>query len=152
LITRSQISESEHDGRLVLLTQLMHLSSVHDWQTILKIYTEVVAKIERGLLTWASSFNETIAWAVSTIAINKAASQAAKQKSPVNKKSGYSSRPTFCKDFQTNSCSFTESKHWGMYKGERVQVEHVCATCLMKKKVVAQHSESSSECPNKTHQ
>ena len=149
LISRSFISEMEHDGRLVLLKHLMYLSKVHDWATILKLYTEVVSQIEQGLLTWSSHFDPTITWALSVYGAAKVAEKKAALKVTGGGKSSYKARPNFCKDYQNNTCSFTDSKHWGNVRGERVQVEHICATCLIKRRISVAHSESSLECPSK---
>ena len=151
LVTRSFISETEHDGRLQLLKQLMHLSRVYEWATILKLYTEVLSDIEIGLLTWASNFEPTLTWALNKYGPgpSKASGKTPAQKGSGGAKSSYKARPNFCKDFQSNSCSFSDEKHWGNVRGERVQVEHICASCLIKRKVTAPHSENSSDCPCK---
>jgi len=154
LISRALISDIERDGRTELMKQLMYYSSVYDWQTILKLYTEVVSKIEKGLLTWASQFDATIMSALARQGAVKSVVKPTLQKSSGQKagKQGYGkARPTYCKDFQGNSCPFTETKHWGMVNGERMQVEHICAACLMKRKEVVGHSESSSDCPCRRH-
>ena len=150
LISRMSISETEQVGRLRLLKQLMYMGRVYDWQTILRLYSEVVSQIEKGLLTWASQFDPTLIWAINSYGFTKSV-----VKNPTKvvnpKKSMYKARPTYCKDFQNGSCQSTELKHWGFVNGEKVQVEHICAVCLLKRKEVCQHSESSTECPFKGH-
>jgi hypothetical protein len=153
LLSSHRISPDEHEGRIRLLKQLMYLNKSYDCQAILKLYAEVVSKIERGLLIWGSSFEATITWALNNmipISMRQQQAPQGKNKAQYGKKSSnYKTRPTYCKDFQSNSCSSSEDKHWGMVNGERMLVEHVCAACLMKKKENAYHSESSSECPCK---
>ncbi|RLC09100.1 MAG: hypothetical protein DRI57_22765 [Deltaproteobacteria bacterium] len=153
LISRALISDTERDGRTELLKQLIYLYRVYDWQTILKLYTEVVSKIEKGLLTWSSQFNPTLTSALARQGAVKSVAKTTVTKSSGQKAGkGYGkARPTYCKDFQGNSCPFTEEKHWGMVNGERMQVEHICAACLMKRKEVVGHSESSSDCPCRRH-
>jgi hypothetical protein len=149
LITRHHISEAEHDGRLSLLKRVMSLSRVYDWSAILKLYAEVMSEIELGLLTWSSNFEPTLTWALNQYGQAKVHAKSQSAKGSGGGKSSYKARPNFCKDFQTNSCSFSDEKHWGFVKGERVQVEHICATCLFKRKTTAAHSENSLECPCK---
>ena len=149
LVTRQHISEAEHDGRLALLKRVMSLSRVYDWSAILKLYAEVVSEIEQGLLTWSSNFEPTLTWALNQHGPSKTHSKGPTVRGPGGGKSSNKARPNFCKDFQSNSCSFSDEKHWGFVKGERVQVEHICATCLFKRKTTAAHSESSLECPCK---
>ena len=150
LISRADNTDAEHDGRILLLKHLMYLSKLYEWQTILMIYAEVVARIESELLTWSGPFEPTISWAITTVGAIRLGQKPVQQKSSGNKKSGYKSRPAFCKEYQSNSCPFSDEKHWGMLKGERVQVEHICAACLMKKGVVAQHGDQSTDCPTKS--
>ena len=150
LISRADNTEAEHDGRILLLKHLMYLSKLYEWQTVLKIYAEVVARIESELLTWSGPFEPTISWAITTIGAVRLGSKPVQQKSSWNKKSGYKPRPAFCKEYQSNTCPFSDDKHWGMLKGERVQVEHICTACLMKKGVVAQHGDQSTDCPTKS--
>ena len=153
LITRSNVSETEHDGRLNLLKQLNYLSRVYDWQTILKVYTEVVSNIEKGLLSWSSMFETTINSSLQRQGSNRASSYSSKNaqaKFSGPKKSQYKAKPTYyCKDYQNSSCTFTDDKHWGYVSGEKVFVEHVCAACLMKRKETVRHGENSPECPCK---
>jgi len=133
----------------------MHLSRVYDWYVIKKLYTEVVSQIEQGLIIWGSRFETIIQWALAQNNSNATGSNNKQNaKTPVGKqqyakKAPYKARPTYCKDYQQNACSFSDDKHWGTVNGERMMVEHVCAACLMRRKETARHSEASSECPCK---
>jgi len=151
LIARYDITPGEHDGRIRLLRQLMYLSKVHEWSIILRLYSEVVSNIERGLLSWASRFDDTLTWAIARqVSSGRASGKPMGGKPTVQRRNqGGKSRPTYCKDYQSNACNFTEDKHWGTVNGERMLVEHICAACLMKRKDVSAHSESSSDCPCK---
>jgi len=154
LLSSHRISPDEHEGRIRLLRQLMSLSRVYEWAVIMKLYTEVVSQIEHGLIIWASSFETTIQWALanynSTVQAAKApVNKTETHRSQYAKKSSGKTRPTYCKEYQTNACTSPEDKHWGMVNGERRMVEHICAACLMRKKEVVHHSEMSSECPSK---
>jgi len=152
LISRLNIGDAEHDGRLSLMKQLLYLSRVYDFQTILKLYSEVVSNIEKGRLSWSSQFDQTIGVALQRGGNMRSTPKVAQQQKQTGSKKPYKSRPSFCKEYQSNSCPFADDKHWGFVKGEKLMVEHVCAACLMKKNVVAQHSESSAECPCKSSQ
>ena len=88
MISRGSISESEHDGRLSLLKQLLYLSKVYDWQTILKLYTEVVSKIKKCLLTYDSPFDVTITCALPRFGPGRSVSSA-------QKVSNFKTRPIF---------------------------------------------------------
>jgi len=114
-----------------------------------------VTQIEQGLIIWGSRFETILQWALaqnnSTVAGTSSRQNA---KTPANKqqyakKASYKARPTYCKEYQQNTCSFSDDKHWGTVNGERMMVEHVCAACLMRRKETARHSEMSSECPCK---
>jgi len=147
LISREFTPYEEKEGRIRLLKHLMYLSKVFEWSVILKFYTLVVSKIEMGDLWWTSDFEPSITCAIARQGTAKTASKMA-SKGPSSKRN-FKGRPTFCKEFQNNTCQFTEEKHWGMVNGERLQVEHICAACLFKKKEVSAHSESSPDCPCK---
>jgi len=151
LISRIYISSGEQEGRLRLLRQLMYLSRVYEWPNILKLYAEVVTMIEEGSLSWLSSFEDTINWAINRDGVQGIVKGPKKPNtSNTQKKPQYrSARPTYCKDYQQNTCAFQDSKHWGFVNGERMQVEHICAACLIKRKEINQHGESSADCPCK---
>ena len=155
LLSSYRISPDEHEGRIRLLKQLMQLSQAYEWQVIMKLYTEVVSQIEQGLIVWGSSFEATLHWALAQHNNNHGDSGNSKQNARTSggrqpsKKSSSKSRPTYCKEYQTNACPSTDDKHWGMVNGERMMVEHICAACLMRKKEVAHHNEMSGDCPSK---
>ena len=147
LISRLYVSDIERDGRIQLLKSLMYLSQVYDWKTILRLYTEVVSGIEQGLLTWSSQFDVTIGRSLQRQGPRSGSRVTLTKNTVPQKKSGYKPRPTYCKEYQNASCPFTEEKHWGTVNGERMQVEHICASCLIRRKEVAGHSENSTDCP-----
>ena len=152
LISKLNISPGEQEGRLRLLRQLMYLSRVYEWHDILKLYAEVVSMIELGLLSWISSFEETINWAITRQGFQGLPRGNKKTYSTNTQKKQYkSARPTYCKEFQHNACAFQDNKHWGTVNGERMQVEHICAACLMKRKEINHHSEVSTDCPCKAN-
>jgi len=147
LISRVFVSDIECDGRTQLLKQLMHLSLVYEWKTILRLYTEVVSGIEQGLLTWSSQFDQTIGRSLQRQGARTGSRGTTSKSTVTQKKSAYKPRPTYCKEYQNASCPFTEEKHWGTVNGDRMQVEHICASCLIRRKEVVGHSENSTECP-----
>ena len=149
LLSSHRISPDEHEGRIRLLRQLISLSRVYEWAVIMKLYTEVVSQIENGLIIWGSSFESTIQWALANHNSTLPAAKSPVNKTQYAKKSSGKTRPTYCKEYQTNACTSPEDKHWGMVNGERRMVEHICAACLMRKKEVVHHSEMSTECPSK---
>jgi len=107
----------------------------------------------KGASAWSSNFDVTINRALQRSFSNKPvnAPKGVGSKFPSSKKTSYNkTRPSYyCKDYQSNSCTFSEDKHWGYVSGEKVFVEHVCAACMMKRKEVAHHGENSPECPCK---
>jgi len=152
LLSSHSISPEEHEGRIRLLKQLMYLSKLYEWQVILKLYTEVVSKIERGFLIWNSNFEATINCGLQRHGNTKQPTRApfkSNQYQTQKKGSGYKTRPTYCKEFQSNACTSLEDKHWAMVNGERMMVEHVCAVCLIKKRESHRHSEISPDCPSR---
>jgi len=155
LLSSYRISPDEHEGRIRLLKQLMQLSQAYEWQAIKMLYTEVVSQIEQGLIVWGSSFEATLHWALAQYNNNHSDNGGNRQNARApsgkqsNRKSSSKSRPTYCKEYQTNACSSSDDKHWGMVNGERMMVEHICAACLMRRKEVAHHNEMSGDCPTK---
>ena len=151
LISREFSPQEERDGRIRLLKQLMYLSKVFDWYVILKFYTLVVSNIEQDNLRWSSDFEPTISLAISRQGSTKSGQSSKSASKGVSTKKGftYKGRPTFCKEYQNNTCPFTDDKHWGVVNGERQQVEHICAVCLFRRKEALPHSEASQECPCK---
>ncbi|KAK3754755.1 hypothetical protein QZH41_008158, partial [Actinostola sp. cb2023] len=97
----------------------------------------VLLDIERGLLKWDDSFlhlESRILYGGPRLAPSK----------PI------SATPTlFCRDFQKNACSHSRD-HYGLVKGVRKWVKHICATCWVQNRNLAYHREGSADCPIKS--
>ena len=56
----------------------------------------------------------------------------------------------FCRDYQRQTCTF-EQDHYGLLRGERKWLRHICANCWVKRRTQALHPEGSKECPLSTN-
>ena len=52
-----------------------------------------------------------------------------------------------CRDYQRSTCSFQQD-HYGLLRGERKWLRHICADCWVNRHTQALHSEGSKECPS----
>ena len=67
---------------------------------------------------------------------------------------GQDNRVFFCSLYQTNECQFNQSHvtNWKGDPGNRVLLQHICATCWQGKGVKANHPEIAPNCPFKQAQ
>ena len=141
----------ERQGRLALLRDLAyHKSNDLDLATIKGIYGAVLRKIEVGRATWASDF-QTLQSQVVTNKISrpKLSLEKSEKTDKGSKKSGTKSidnRVLFCRDYQKNRCTHSETPHRATFQNKSVWVHHMCATCWLKDKTMLAHPETSASC------
>ena len=56
----------------------------------------------------------------------------------------------FCRDYQRTTCSFPQD-HYGLLRGKRKWLRHICADCWVKVRTQALHPERSKEGPSSTN-
>ena len=56
----------------------------------------------------------------------------------------------FCRDCQRTTCSFPQD-HYGLLRGKRKWLRHICADCWVKVRTQALHPEGSKEGPSSTN-
>ena len=114
----------------------MYLAQQYDWQAVLSFHGAVLLDIERGLSKWGDSFIHL----ESRILYGSARPAAVPTKSA-------SPMPTmFCRDYQRNMCSHSRD-HYGLVKGVKKWVKHICAACWVQQRKVEYHREGTSDCP-----
>lgn len=160
IISSARISPSEKAGRLGLLKEIVYNKGTYEWETIRKFYASVLRRIETGEMDWTSDFSriQTIVLATGSRPqlpkrpVNVPAYPGKNVKFPQSRSEG--GRPSgnniwFCRPFQRNRCTFSESSHSGSLRnGSSVTFQHICATCWQKDQSKSYHPECSSACPN----
>ena len=129
----------EKEGRLQLLKKMSYYYELYDWKALLQFYAAWIRRIESGQNVWGDDPSD-----IETPLL--ASSVRAKTK---NTKGGNFKQPVvwFCSDFQKKRCSFSGS-HTKNIKGVNRQVQHICASCLLKDNKQLTHPESDPACPN----
>ena len=136
------LSEVERSSRLKHLVSLMCFSQLYEWQAVLSFHGAVLLEIERGLLQWGDSFlpleSRTLYGHLKATKPSASASSSANV--PI----------LFCRDYQRQTCKF-EQDHYGLLRGERKWLRHICANCWVKGGTQALHPERSKECTLSTN-
>ena len=137
ILSRPRISPVEKEARITHLTRLMYLAIQYEWGAVRDFHAAVLLEIERGFLVWGDSFAR----------VEQHALIGRWKPPPTSRKVQSSSTPTlFCRDFNHGKCQ-QEKDHYGMIKGVRKWLQHICAKCLTTNKTVVRHAEQSSDCP-----
>ena len=136
------LSEVERSSRLKHLVSLMYFPQLYEWQAVLSFHGAVLLEIERGLLQQGDSFllleSRTLYGHLKATKPSASASSSANV--PI----------LFCRDYQRQTCTF-EQDHYGLLRGERKWLRHICANCWVKGRTQALHPEGSKECPLSTN-
>ena len=142
ILLSPDLSEAERSSRLKHLVSLMYFSQLYEWQAVLSFHGAVLLEIERGLLQWGDSFlpleSRTLYGHLKATKPSASASSSANV--PI----------LFCRDYQRQTCTF-EQDHYGLLRGERKWLRHICANCWVKGRTQALHPEGSKECPLSTN-
>lgn len=142
ILLSPDLSEVERSSRLKHLVSLMYFSQLYEWQAVLSFHGAVLLEIERGLLQWGDSFlpleSRTLYGHLKATKPSASASSSANV--PI----------LFCRDYQRQTCKF-EQDHYGLLRGERKWLRHICANCWVKGRTQALHPEGSKECPLSTN-
>jgi len=137
ILSRPRISPVEKEARITHLTRLMYLAIQYEWGAVRDFHAAVLLEIERGFLVWGDSLAR----------VEQHALIGRWKPPPASRKIQITSTATlFCRDFNHGRCQ-QEKDHYGMIKGVRKWLQHICAKCLTANKAVVRHAEQSSECP-----
>ena len=128
-----QKSSSRRDAIVSYLSDLMEDATDFSWQGAKAAHAVLLCKMEHGSLTWENGER-----------IDRIRRAHAQKHVPSRQTWGRSDtkKPWFCKNFQTNSCSFQKDHE----SNGRLQ-RHICAFCLTQGKQLG-HAEKN--CHNKT--
>ena len=144
----------ERQGRLSLLRDLSYQRANNaDIETIRNIYGSVLRKIEVGRANWGSNF-ESLQSQVLAQKMTKSKGSHHQDKTQnfgTQKKSqktvkNLDGKTLFCRDYQRNRCTHSDTPHRAEIKGQAVWVHHMCATCWLKEQVQRAHPENSASC------
>lgn len=144
-ILSPKLGENEKVGRLRLLQATAYHSKAFEWQACLNFFSTCLLEVERGERSWTDNRG----WLVEEANTLYQHPIRERAKSLVQAAGGASNPPRrrwFCQAFQKGECNHRGS-HDASVKGVRRTVEHFCASCFQKSKVVEMHSESSRDCP-----
>ena len=142
ILLSPDLSEVERSSRLKHLVSLMYFSQLYDWQAVLSFHGAVLLEIERGLLKWEDSFLH--------LESRTLYGHLKAKKSSTSASSSATVPVLFCRDYQRNTCTFQQD-HYGLLRGERKWLRHICADCWVKGRTQALHPEGSKECPSSTN-
>ena len=129
----------ERSSRLKHLISLMYFSQLYGWQAMLSFHGAVLLEIKRGLFLWEDFFSSLRCRTL--YGHLKATKQSASA-------SSFAAVPVlFCRDYQRTTCSFPQD-HYGLLRGKRKWLRHICADCWVKVRTQALHPEGSKEGPS----
>ena len=139
ILLSPDLSEVERSSPLKHLVSLMYFSQLYNWQAVLSFHGAALLEIDRGLLKREDSFLHL----ESRTLYNhlKATKPSANASSPATVP------VLFCHDYQKSTCSFQQD-HYGLLRGERKWLRHICADCWVNRRTQALHPEGSKECPS----
>ena len=131
-----QKSSSRQKSMVAYLSDLMEDATDFSWQGTKAAHAVLLCEMERGSVTWEDKDR--------TDRIRRAHAQKHVSVGKQTWGRAESRKPWFCKNFQTNSCSFSKD-----HETNGQLHRHICAFCLSQGKQLG-HSEKN--CQNKNHQ
>lgn len=151
-ILSHKLGEDEKVGRLRLLQAVAYHSKAFEWQACLDFFSTCLLEVERGERAW----NDNRGWLVeeANTLYQHPLREKARSTAQASGGAGNASRERrrwFCQAFQKGDCNH-RGAHDATVKGVRRTVEHFCASCFQKTKVVRMHAETSKDCPLQSSQ
>ena len=144
------VNKQEVKGRTSLLQRIAtwRLRTNVSWPQIRQAFSHILRKIEDHEIDWTANWDEYERRIYDKVLITG---------NPNNSNTGSTNRPRrtnqeviwFCKAFQKLEGCPKEAPHQGRVGNIVRQMHHICAACWLRDKVKKNHSESSSECPQK---
>ena len=148
IISRVGIRSTERKGRLRLLKEICYHQNSYEWEALRDCYASVVKNIELGISDWSEDLFKDCYMMLAPF-VRKPFQKKGKFKNDFSstKSDGKMEKVWFCKDYNRNRCSHSES-HKHLFQGRSIFAHHICAVCWLKDKVKLQHPECSSACPH----
>ena len=142
-ISSQGINHVEKEGRTRLLKQLVYLKGSYDWDTVRSVYVTIVRKIELARAQWSDCFTNDIQWMVTKhMGQSKPAPKWRSKNTAAPAERIHQQEPTwYCAEFQQGKCRHTDH-HLGVFRGQTVQLHHICARCWRRQRVKAAHAEA----------
>ena len=131
--------------RIAHLKDIMYFATQYKWSSVLNYHAACLLEVERGNLKWGRSFHRLES---TTLANNYLAPRIAKSSARHPDLGSNKEKVLFCNAYQKEACSHTKD-HQGNFYGESKLLRHMCARCWQKTRTIANHPETSSECPEK---
>ena len=146
VISESDISKEERNGRISLLKKIVYYSGTYDFKGLKAFYAAWLREIELGKKSWSDD-PQQIETPILTkhIRLQKTSQPVSKKDS--GKQTADKEKVWFCSMYQRNKCSH-KNGHIAVFKGEARFCQHICATCWLKDKTKLPHPECSSSCPH----
>lgn len=143
-----EMSQAERVARLRLLQESAYLSVKLPWEVVRDFHFNVMLGVERGERKWGDSTLDIQTAIMLTSGSSGVDRFSANAKGNFKKQEvGQSNRTRWwCLDFQKGNCNFSGA-HEGTVRGVRRWVEHFCAQCFEKNRVIKFHRESEGSCP-----
>ena len=146
VISESDISKTERNGRINLLKKIVYYSSTYDFKGLKAFYAAWLREIELGKRSWSDD-PQQIETAILTKHIRSQKNSQPVSKKDSSKSSSDKEKVWFCSMYQRNKCPH-KNGHMAVFKGEAKLCQHICATCWLKDKTKLTHPECSSSCPH----
>ena len=138
ILQLKRLSPDERTGRLDHFIVLMYLVTQFAWPAVREFHAAVLFEIECGRARWGDSFAH-LESRLLRAAMTKPTSSLGSSRQP--------SAVLFCRDFQSGKCPHSKD-HYGMIRGERKWLQHICAKCWTLSRSIARHTEFSEDCPS----
>ena len=125
VISESDISKTERNGRISLLKKIVYYSSTYDFKGLKAFYAAWLREIELGKKSWSDD-PQQIETAILTKHIRPSKSSQPVSKKEAGKSSSEEEKVWFCSLYQRNKCSH-KTGHIAVFKGKARLCQHICA-------------------------
>ena len=132
--------------RLLQRVTMWRLRAGVSWIQIRNTYAHILRRIEDREITWEEDFDKYERSIYERVTTTQIKTEKAKSSQP-GRTGGEST--WFCRNFQKPEGCSREAPHPGRVGNQIRSLQHICVACWLKDKTKRQHSESSSDCPNK---
>ena len=146
IIMNSNITDVDKNGRLELLSAVAYHTKNYHWKSILDFHSTCLLEIEKGERQWDQ--NDNYIPIVANTLYNTVNSNKLKRFTKSNNRPINSTKRWFCKPFQKNNCAI-RGNHDAIIQCQSRHVKHICATCFLHDGSIAEHPETSNDCPLK---
>ena len=162
IITGGSMNDNDAQCRLQMLKTTAYRAQYVYWFKLLHLHAAVLGKIESGLATWDTNFEQVERMVLENPGKVDWSARLGMRQHKSGRKSTGVDRPGntravsrgddknitwWCRDFQSGTCQ-QAAPHNKNIRGREVTVQHICAKCSQKEGAERSHPDTSASCPH----